>query len=324
MGLLQYSNSMKNYKLKKKRNKMIFIEWLILILFVTIFGGYLYENIRFSKIQTNNKQSGRVSSVENSKIYYNVSGQGEYTVILESNSGYGSIEWSNMVKNPPKNMKFLYYDRAGYGRSENIETERTPENLAKELHEVISKSQYKPPYIFVGNNYGTEIVKEYNKLYGEEVAGMILMNPFIDKEEGTSIKNMASLNLQKFTGTIGSTRVLQSFNAIKIDENILDSLSKNNRELYINYRVSSRYPSMKINEMKGIKNIDLDNQWIYDIDKPSVIYSDGNDVDTNKIGENVNLEVITGDYKGTVAALKEYEALIKALDSIIAKLPQKK
>lgn len=327
MRLLQYSNSMQKYKLKKKWNKMILIQWLVLILFIVIFGGYLYENVQVDKIETNNRKSSRAVTVEESKIYYNVTGQNGYTVILESNSGYGSAEWSNVTKKSPKNMKFLYYDRAGYGRSEKIDKPRTPEEEAKELHTLIEKSQYKPPYVFVGNEYGSLIVNAYNKLYGDEIAGVVLINPIENTEIGTfnKIKMTSSLVTQKLLGSIGMMRIAENLGIINLDENVVLELSKSNAELYKNFRVNSKFASLKLKELKGLKGSNSDYSWIYDGKKETVILKSSDDVseEREKIKEFSHIDIATIDGTGTAAVINDSESVLNAIENVISRLPKK-
>ena len=325
MRLLQYSNSMQKYKLKKKWNKILLIQWVVLVVFIVVFGGYLYENVQVDRVETNNRKTSRVATVEESKIYYNVTGQNGYTVILESNSGYGSVEWSNVTKKSPKDMKFLYYDRSGYGRSEKIDKQRTPEQEAKELHTLIQKSQYKAPYVFVGNEYGSLIVDAYNKLYGDEIAGVVLINPIENAKLETldSIKKTSSLMGQKVVGSIGMMRIAENLGIINLDEEIVYGLSKSNAELYKNFRVNSKYPTMKLKELKGLKDYKSDYSWIYEGKKEAVILKSSDDLseDREKVKDFSHIEIAKIEGKGTSAVINDWEAVLNAIENVISRLP---
>lgn len=325
MRLLQYSNSMQKYKLKKKWNKILLIQWVVLVVFIVVFGGYLYENVQVDRVETNNRKTSRVATVEESKIYYNVTGQNGYTVILESNSGYGSVEWSNVTKKSPKDMKFLYYDRSGYGRSEKIDKQRTPEQEAKELHTLIQKSQYKAPYVFVGNEYGSLIVDAYNKLYGNEIAGVVLINPIENAQLETldKIKETSSLMGQKVLGSIGMMRIAENLGIINLDEEIVYGLSKSNAELYKNFRVNSKYPTMKLKEMKGLKDYKSDYSWIHEGKKEAVILKSSDDLseDREKVKDFSHIEIANIDGNGTSAVINDWEAVLNAIENVISRLP---
>ncbi|MDY5098333.1 alpha/beta hydrolase [Clostridium sp.] len=325
MRLLQYSNSMQKYKLKKKWNKILLIQWVVLVVFIVVFGGYLYENVQVDRVETNNRKTSRVATVDESKIYYNVTGQNGYTVILESNSGYGSVEWSNVTKKSPKDMKFLYYDRSGYGRSEKIDKQRTPEQEAKELHTLIQKSQYKAPYVFVGNEYGSLIVDAYNKLYGDEIAGVVLINPIENAELETldKIKEISSLMGQKVLGSIGMMRIAENLGIINLDEEIVYGLSKSNAELYKNFRVNSKYPTMKLKEMKGLKGYKSDYSWIHEGKKEAVILKSSDDLseDREKVKDFSHIEIAKIEENGTSAVINDWEAVLNAIENVISRLP---
>ncbi|MEW8957473.1 alpha/beta fold hydrolase, partial [Clostridium sp.] len=136
MRLINYSNSMHTYKVKRKINKIKLIQYVLVILFLVLMSGFLFENISNSKIKALNKSKTRIATIDGAKIHYNIQGQGPFTVVLENDIATTSNEWNKVIKEGSKDFKFFTYDRAGYGKSEITNGEINPKKQAEELHTI--------------------------------------------------------------------------------------------------------------------------------------------------------------------------------------------
>jgi pimeloyl-ACP methyl ester carboxylesterase len=116
---------------------------------------------------------GQLVDVGGYKLHFKIQGQGDQTIIIEAGGGAWSLHWSQFQKNLAKHAKVITYDRAGYGWSDASPYARTVEQVAEELHIALSKLDLKAPYIFAGHSYGGVVIKAYEKLYPQEVSGLI-------------------------------------------------------------------------------------------------------------------------------------------------------
>ena len=66
------------------------------------------------------------------------------------------------------------YDRAGYGWSQSSWKPRTSQQIVKELHSLLNKANIQPPYILLGDSFGSYNMRLYAHLYPEEVVGIVL------------------------------------------------------------------------------------------------------------------------------------------------------
>jgi pimeloyl-ACP methyl ester carboxylesterase len=90
-------------------------------------------------------------------------------------------------------MNTISYDRAGYGYSEKCRDyiPRHISNLTIELHLLLQQANLPKPYILVGHGLGTMIARMYLAKFGEDVQGVVLLDPIYERsvEESGWMKN---------------------------------------------------------------------------------------------------------------------------------------
>ncbi len=104
------------------------------------------------------------------------------TVVFQSGLGDGRSTWAGLVqdlaKQPgPRTVALFAYDRPGYGASSSVDGPRDPCRIAAEMRQVLQASGAKPPYVLVGHSLGGLYQYVYARLYPEDVAGMVLLDP---------------------------------------------------------------------------------------------------------------------------------------------------
>jgi len=98
------------------------------------------------------------------------------TVVLEAGAGGISTAWS-VVQQALPGMRSCAYDRAGWGWSDSGPGPRTITQEVFELHSLLEAAHVSGPYVLVGHSYGALLVRRYAALHGEEVVGMVLVDP---------------------------------------------------------------------------------------------------------------------------------------------------
>jgi pimeloyl-ACP methyl ester carboxylesterase len=101
---------------------------------------------------------------------------GSATVILETGAGSTSAAWALVQPEVAKATQVCSYDRAGMGWSEPGPEPRDAKHIAQELHTLLHNANILGPYILVGWSYGGLYVREYAGQYGDEVAGLVLLD----------------------------------------------------------------------------------------------------------------------------------------------------
>jgi pimeloyl-ACP methyl ester carboxylesterase len=116
--------------------------------------------------------------INNFKLYAKLIGKknNKPTVVMDAGYGDYSKAWDSVIGELSEITEVLVYDRAGLGKSEKSPNRRTSCEMVKELKELLSSLDIKPPYLFVGHSFGGVNVSVYAHEYPEEVAGLVLVD----------------------------------------------------------------------------------------------------------------------------------------------------
>ena len=110
------------------------------------------------------------------ELFYQCSGQGSPTVILEAGMARESSYWSGVIADVEGTTRVCAYDRANLGRSDKARTPRTFRDAARDLNSLLGNARIGGPYILVGHSLGGELVRVFADQYPEEVAGIVLVD----------------------------------------------------------------------------------------------------------------------------------------------------
>lgn len=122
--------------------------------------------------------------------YFKIMGQEPVRFVIEMGLGACVEEWNTLAHRLEDMGGVLIYERTGIGRSAASDSERTPETIAKELHELLGFVYHDAKIIFIAHSQGGLYAQQYIRMYPEEVKGVILIDPlsardFIFKEQLT-------------------------------------------------------------------------------------------------------------------------------------------
>src|SRR5574343_1205197 len=99
------------------------------------------------------------------------------TVVLQAGLGDGQSAWRPVLPALQQLGPVFAYDRPGYGSAASVDGARDPCTIARELHALLQQQQVAPPYLLVGHSIGGLYQYVYARLYPQEVAGMVLLDP---------------------------------------------------------------------------------------------------------------------------------------------------
>ena len=94
------------------------------------------------------------------------------TVILDHS--LPGIEGYLLIENITRIPRVCICDRPGYGWSNRNPHQRSSEQIVNELDTVLTNAGIEPPYILVGDSFGSYNVRLYAHNFPEKVIGMIL------------------------------------------------------------------------------------------------------------------------------------------------------
>lgn len=196
------------------------IVWVFAILCLIAFAGTTYQRIRASEDAKRFPQVGQRVDVGGRTLNLNCSGKGEPTVIFESTHGVPGLAWNGVQSQISSLVRTCWYDRAGYGWSDEGPSPRHSNEIARDLHVLLKNAGISPPYILVGHGFGAFNVRAFRGLYPEEVKGMVLAdapsddadprNPTVPPKKHIEALRPAVIVMFRIVGELGLLRLLQS------------------------------------------------------------------------------------------------------------------
>lgn len=129
---------------------------------------------------------GTMIEVGGHTLHINCSGPHEAkpVVIFEAGGGAFSKDWTLVQSLLARQVGSCAYDRAGLGWSGPGPAPRTLKQEVFELHTLLKVAQISGPLVLVGQSIGALNVRLYTMEYGNEVAGIVLVDPADEKQHG--------------------------------------------------------------------------------------------------------------------------------------------
>jgi pimeloyl-ACP methyl ester carboxylesterase len=126
-----------------------------------------------------NKKSDSLQFVEirGKKQYYVNKGEGNPVVVFVSGLGPTMDDFFEIQNKISKTTQTFCYDRAGVGKSEPFNNDRSLENISSELKELLEKVEISKPFILVGHSRGGLIARFFANKYPDKICGLILIDP---------------------------------------------------------------------------------------------------------------------------------------------------
>jgi pimeloyl-ACP methyl ester carboxylesterase len=119
---------------------------------------------------------GQLVDVGGYRLHLRCVGTGSPTVVLDAGLGGTSLDWSLVQTEMAATTQVCAYDRAGMGWSDAGPLPRTPGQIARELHTLLTIAGVPGPYVLVGQSLGGKNVRMFALLYPDQVAGMVLVD----------------------------------------------------------------------------------------------------------------------------------------------------
>lgn len=121
-------------------------------------------------------------SVGTHRLHIRCDGDGGPAVIFDAALGGSSLSWSLVQPGVARLTRTCSYDRAGFGWSDAGPLPRTAGRIADELHQLLRAAAIPAPYVLVGHSYGGLVMRLYASRRGNDVAGLVLIEPAIPEE----------------------------------------------------------------------------------------------------------------------------------------------
>lgn len=165
---------------------------------------FLHPNL-YCQHEMPDTSAERFVKIGNHKLFISLHGNQEakFTVVFESGAGGRSQDRTKVIAVLPKNIRTVAYDRAGLGKSDKGPLPQTMAQHVFELDELLKAAKINGSIILVGQSIGGLIVRLYTEQYGDNVAGLVLIDPTHESSVLGSMKYGGWVRLrEKATGRI--------------------------------------------------------------------------------------------------------------------------
>lgn len=125
-----------------------------------------------SWLEDRQKPPGQWVDVGGYRLHYCELGSGSPTIVLDHS--LGGVEGYLLASQLAERSRVIIYDRAGYGWSDRSPHPRTSDRVATELDLLLRNANIEPPYVLIGDSFGSYNVRLYAHRHPERVVGMVL------------------------------------------------------------------------------------------------------------------------------------------------------
>jgi pimeloyl-ACP methyl ester carboxylesterase len=152
--------------------------WKILAVgFCCLLGGaFTLEQIGRIRDRRLLPQVGTSHDIGGRTLNLSCVGRAGPTVVFDSGASDPGYAWTVIQARVAVFARACWWDRAGFGWSGPAPYPMTVNVIARDLHDLLHRAGISGPYILVGDSFGGFVVRVYNRLYPEDVGGMVLVD----------------------------------------------------------------------------------------------------------------------------------------------------
>ncbi|MCW6534729.1 alpha/beta fold hydrolase [Sphingomonas lycopersici] len=148
------------------------------LLALTVVAGTAYEAISRINAKSSYPPPGKLVDVGGRNMHLDCRGAGSPTVVFESGLGSGgSTDWRLVHDRIARFTRACAYDRAGIMWSDAKSTPQDGAAVADDLHVLLNRAGIAGPIVLVGHSVGGPYTTIYTAKYGDQVAGLVLVDP---------------------------------------------------------------------------------------------------------------------------------------------------
>ena len=183
--------------------------------------GALYQGIA-CRLEDRNPPPGKLFDVGGRHLHLFVKGSGSPTVVIDHS--LGGVEGYLLMDALSEITRVCVYDRAGYGWSSQSARPRTSRQIVTELDTLLQQAGIAPPYLLVGNSFGSYSVRLYAHKFPQKVMGIVLTDGLHESEMLNLPPQLKALKLLFISGfmmsavgsAVGMVRLLRTLGVFEL------------------------------------------------------------------------------------------------------------
>lgn len=115
---------------------------------------------------------GTVIKLDGRRFHCWWKGKGDITIVLDHS--LGGLDGYFLIEELSKISRVFIYDRPGYGWSQPSPKPRTSQQIVNELDALLTMANIEPPYLLIGDSFGSYNMRLYAHQFPQKVAGIVL------------------------------------------------------------------------------------------------------------------------------------------------------
>jgi pimeloyl-ACP methyl ester carboxylesterase len=155
------------------RRALKFIAAAVVLL---ILVGVIYEKVGEIMDPLASAPIGRRVDIGGRSLNIACAGSGDPAVIFDSGASQPGYGWGPIASQIAGFTRACWFDRAGFGWSDEGPFPRTAVAVSHDLHELLHRADIPAPYVLVGHSSGGLNARVFTGLYRNEVAGLVLVD----------------------------------------------------------------------------------------------------------------------------------------------------
>ncbi|MFU8691687.1 alpha/beta fold hydrolase [Rossellomorea sp. FS2] len=164
---------------KKRKRGWLYVRNGLAILLILCIGWSVFSTIMTAYEQGTYHPPGERVDVDGKKMHVYSKGTGDETIVLMSGLGTAApvLDFAPLIDELSKKHRVVVVEAFGYGWSDLTETDRTVENIVREMRAALSKADIQGPYILMPHSVSGIYSMYYADQYPEEVKAVIGIDP---------------------------------------------------------------------------------------------------------------------------------------------------
>lgn len=155
------------------------------------------------QINENMENFFEMYGIEGCRMALRRSGHGEPAIVFLPGAGMVGLDFLNIHEEVSQFTASVIYDRAGTGWSDEIALPRSAAEVTNDLHSLLQAASVPTPYILVGHSLGGGYARRYAQRFPDEVAGLLLLEPYHEDFMAHMPKQTFFDQLQGTVATLG-------------------------------------------------------------------------------------------------------------------------
>ena len=190
---------------------------LVLLLVALPILGIVYQQAAEASDRQTYPAPGQQVDIGGFSLHIHCIGEGSPTVILEAGTGGSSLDWSLVQPAIAQTTRVCAYDREGYGWSDSADHPRSSQQVAADLHTLLTNAHIDGPYILVGHSIGVIHNQAYADQYPDAVAGLLMVDrPPVEYYLNAGLSDDEIVATELGTGALSMARLLTTLGIARL------------------------------------------------------------------------------------------------------------